>query len=126
MRKQKKADKMRGGSTHGYGSKKKHRGAGSRGGKGYAGSFNHKRVYLRKYEPEHFAKKKFKSLRNRNIAPTIPSMNLRELVGKEGEFPQHKILGTGTVPKGMIVKAKAFSVRAKEKIEAAGGQAIEV
>ena len=34
----KKVRKFRGSHTHGYGSKKKHRGAGSRGGRGMAGS----------------------------------------------------------------------------------------
>ena len=36
--KRKKNTRMRGGTTHGYGSMKKNRGAGNRGGRGNAGS----------------------------------------------------------------------------------------
>ena len=38
MTKRKKSRKLRGHKTHGYGSKKKHRGAGNRGGRGMAGT----------------------------------------------------------------------------------------
>jgi large subunit ribosomal protein L15 len=126
-RKSKKAKKMRGSHTHGYGSKKKHRGAGSRGGVGYGGSFQHKKVFLRKKEPGHFAKEKFKSLRRRGILPSLAIMNLSDLPNeKEVEFKKTKILGKGIPPKGIVVKASLFSGRAKEKIESAGGKAIQV
>ena len=121
--KRKKSSRMRGKRTYGYGSQKKHRGHGSKGGKGYAGSFKHKRVYLRKYEPEHFEKRKFKSLRGRGMIPTLQTLNLRDLTGTAIELPGYKILGQGTPPKGIVVKAAAFSEKAKEKIAAAGGKA---
>lgn len=118
---------MRGSKTHGYGSKKKHRGRGSRGGGGFAGSFKHKKIFLRKYHPEHFAKKKFKSLRNKGIQPTLKPLNLRDLPdGKEIELKGFKILSAGSSPKGVVVKASAFSERAKEKIEKAGGKAEKI
>ncbi|RTZ58084.1 MAG: 50S ribosomal protein L15, partial [Gammaproteobacteria bacterium] len=37
-----------------------------------------------------------------------------------------KILGDGDITKPLIVKAHKFSKSAKEKIEAAGGKAIEI
>ncbi|MBL7160503.1 MAG: uL15 family ribosomal protein [Candidatus Aenigmarchaeota archaeon] len=122
----KKCTKMRGSKTHGYGSKKKHRGAGSRGGRGFAGSFKHKKVRLKKFQPEHFKKRKFKSLRRKGIKPTLQTINLRDLTGKEADLPGFKILAAGQPPKGIIVKATAFSERAKEKIEKSGGKAEKV
>ena len=134
--KRKKTIKMRGSKTHGYGSKKKPRGGGSKGGKGFAGAFKHKKIFLKKYHPEHYQKKKFKSLRNRGLSPSIPSINLRDLSrasspgqpaeGGEIELPGYKVLSAGQPPAGIVVKAKAFSARAKEKIEKAGGKAVEV
>ena len=116
---------MRGSKTNGYGSKKRHRGAGSRGGRGYAGSFKHKRLLFSKIDPDHYTRKKFKSLRNRGFVETLATVNLSTLFGTTAEFPKTKVLGTGVAPKGIIVKASAFSARAKEKIEAAGGKAVE-
>ncbi len=118
-----KRSKMRGRRTHGYGSQKKHRGRGSRGGGGYAGSFKHMKIGLRKKEPEHYAKKKFKSLRNRGIIPSLKMLNLRDLSSENVELKGFKVLGAGNPPKGLVIKASAFSSRAKEKIEAAGGKA---
>jgi len=37
-----------------------------------------------------------------------------------------KVLGTGELTKKLVVKAKKFSASAKEKIEKAGGSALEV
>lgn len=124
-KKRKKVVKMRGSHTHGYGSKKKHRGAGSRGGRGYAGSFKHKKVHLKKKEPEHFQKRKFKSLRGKGLVPTLKTINLRDLKGGE-ELPGYKVLAAGAVSKGVTIKASAFSEKAKEKIKAAGGSAVEL
>jgi large subunit ribosomal protein L15 len=120
----KKAVKMRGSKTHGYGSKKKHRGGGSRGGKGFAGSFKHKKVFLKKYHPDHFRKKKFKSLANKGLKSRLKPVNLRDI--QEGkELKGCKVLAGGSPPSGEV-RASAFSRRAKEKIEKAGGKAVKV
>lgn len=123
--------KMRGRTTFGYGSKKKHRGGGSKGGKGFAGAFKHKRVFLRKYHPEHFQKKKFKSLRNKQFAPSIRSINLRDLnkiilekTLKEvnlKELGYDKILAAGELTVPILIKNATFSERARQKVEKAGG-----
>ena len=133
MKKRKKIVKLRGSKTHGYGSKKKHRGAGSRGGRGRAGAFKHKKVLMRKLgliENE----KGFVSLKEKGIKPKTQVINLKELVEiandkKEidiTEFGLEKVLGTGKIEKPITIKAKAFSAKAKEKIEKAGGKIIEI
>ena len=54
-----KTRKMRGSRSHGYGITQKHRGAGSRGGHGMAGSKKHKWSYVSKYLPNYFGKRGF-------------------------------------------------------------------
>ncbi|HLE07354.1 MAG TPA: uL15m family ribosomal protein [archaeon] len=126
----KKVRRMRGSHTHGWGEKKKHRGAGSRGGKGNAGLYFQKKSLFMNDREKYEAKKGF-------IPPTrklIASINLREielLARKSGkkeidisEFGFQKVLGAGKILSSLTIKAKAFSAGAKEKIEAAGGKAV--
>ncbi len=135
-RKRKRLVKMLGSRTHGFGSHKKHRGKGSKGGKGYAGSTGHRKTWILKYEPEHIGKRGFKSLRRRRIAPVKRSINLDELqklaeknknmkmeIDAE-KLGYDKILGRGELTKPFVIKARYFSAKAKEKIEAASGKAI--
>ncbi len=129
VRKRKKVVKMRGSKTHGYGSKKKHRGKGSKGGKGYAGSHKHKWTYIVKYEPDHFGKHGFTSLKKVKMRRRIKIINVGELekiaTGKEIDLDAMgytKLLGKGEVTKPFVVKISNFSAKAKEKIEAAGGK----
>ena len=49
----KKTAKLRGSRTHGYGSSKKHRGGGSRGGRGMAGTKRQKKTWMLKHCPDH-------------------------------------------------------------------------
>lgn len=70
----------------------------------------------------------------------VAVVNLRDLVGFEGEITPEtlaekglvrkgmpvKILGDGEVESGLIVKAHRFSRGAREKIEAAGGSCEEL
>lgn len=123
--------KMRGKKTFGYGSKKKHRGSGSRGGRGMAGSFGHKKLMVLKENPEHFGKRGFK----RRNAKETKAINLRDLenlakrLGKNklnlAELGYDKVLGTGSLSVPLEVEAKLFSAGAKEKIEKAGGKCTE-
>lgn len=57
---------------------------------------------------------------------TISLSELERRCGKDTtvELRNMKILGTGDITKALTVKAGAFSVSAKQKIEAAGGKAI--
>jgi large subunit ribosomal protein L15 len=133
MPKKKKIIKKRGSKTCGYGMKKKHRGKGSKGGKGMAGMKDHKKFHMLKNMPDHIGKYGFKSLRKRKIISAQKYINLRELSkiseGKEIDVTKlgfDKVLGTGKLDKPLIVKAKSFSKKAEEKITAAGGKVVKV
>ncbi len=134
VRKRKKVRKLRGSKTHGYGSKKKHRGKGSKGGKGFAGSKDHKKQLVLMLDPEHFGKRGFKKgfyphikrKREREKIITLRELEkLAEKLGKEElnliELGFKKIISSGTVTKPLKIKTISITERAKEKIELAGG-----
>lgn len=128
----KKTKKMRGKKTFGYGSKKKHRGGGSRGGRGMAGSFGHKRLKILKENPEHFGKRGFKR-KNKKEVKAINLMELEKIASKLGknkinvsELGYDKVLGKGRLTQPLEIEAKMFSEKAKVKIEEAGGKAVEI
>lgn len=124
----KKVDKQRGHRTHGWGSPKKHRGKGSRGGKGWAGSEGHRKTYILKYARDRIGKHGFKA----KTTKKFNTVNLREVVklaGKEkkidlSKFGYDKLLSTGEIKKALEIKVDYFSFRAKEKVEAAGGKIV--
>ncbi len=130
FRKKRKVRKFRGKRSYGYGSHKKHRGGGSRGGRGKAGMHKHKWSYTVKYEPDHFGKRGFK--RPIAAAKKVKPINLRHLealaAGKKKidltKLGYNKVLGAGRIRAAMEVVAEAFSKKAIEKIEAAGGKAV--
>ena len=119
-----KIKKRRGKRWHGFGSKKKHRGKGSRGGKGFAGSAKHRWSYITTYKPDHFSGKGFFSLKKK-----YKEINIDQLVKLTGnkkdiDLSTHgysKLLGRGEISKAINVKVESFTTSAKEKIEAAGG-----
>jgi large subunit ribosomal protein L15 len=124
-----KTRKMRGSGGCGYGSKKKHRGKGSKGGKGYAGSHKHHYIRTMINEPEHFGKHGFTSLKKlKKEAKIINVGDLEKLSDKAeinlGEMGFTKLLGKGSVSKSLVITVPDFSKEAKEKIEKAGGQII--
>jgi len=114
--------------TYGYGSTKKHRGKGSHGGKGWAGSGNHMATYVKKYAKGHLGSKGFKS----KTGSCLKAINLRmldSLAGPSGKIDlaplgYDKVLGAGEIGRPLEVTAASFSARAKEKIEKAGGKAL--
>lgn len=118
-----KTRKMRGSFTCGYGAKKKHRGKGSKGGKGYAGSHKHHMTYIAKYEPDHFGKKGFFSRKKKDKALNIE--DLEKMEGNEINLTKKgygKLIGKGKVSRAMNVTVSKASKQAKEKIEKAGGK----
>lgn len=133
-RKRKKVVKQRGHRTHGWGSPKKHRGKGSRGGKGHAGSKDHKKIWIMKNEPDRMGKRGFHSLRGKKVRPKVKAINLRNLerIALQKKLKEidlkalgyEKLLGTGEVKGKLIVKADMFSAKSKEKIEKAGGKIV--
>lgn len=143
VRRKKKVRKFRGKRTYGYGSHKKHRGGGSRGGRGKAGLHKHKWSYTVKYAPEHFGKRGFK--RPAAVVKEIKTINLKELdqiaeklleqklAEKKDDkikinvlkLGYEKVLGSGKITKSLIVEAKYFSKKAIKKIENMGGKAVK-
>ena len=144
VRKRKKILKKRGQRSPGYGSQKKHRGGGSRGGRGLAGLPKHKRMTSLKYMPDHFGKRGFE--RPQKVMKKLKTINLKDLDSrieellKEGkakkekgtikvnlsELGYDKLLGTGQLKHTLIVEAKSFSKLARKKIEEVKGKAIVV
>ncbi|XRO75477.1 uL15 family ribosomal protein [Methanocaldococcus sp. 16A] len=142
IRKKKKVKKIRGSRTCGGGSHKKRRGAGNRGGRGMAGGHKHKWTWIIKYMPDYFGKYGFK--RHPSLIKRLETINVGELeeivlknpdkFEKEDdkfvvdviELGYEKVLGKGKVTIPMIVKAIEVSEKAKEKIEAVGGEVVEL
>ncbi len=131
VRRRKKIRKKRGSRTCGWG--KNHRGAGSRGGRGKAGMLKHMKSWMLKYEPDHFgkkgfkvppaAKKELKAINLRDVDNLAKKLNKKEI--DLSEFGYDKVLSKGELSQPLIIKAKKFSKKAKEKIEKAGGKAVE-
>jgi large subunit ribosomal protein L15 len=130
----KKVRRQRGSHTHGWGSKKKHRGSGSRGGKGKAGLFAQKKSYVIVHEPERYGSRGFKvpaAIKRKNVIRVINLKEVDALAEKKGlkeidvsEFGYQKVLGSGKLSIPLIVKAEIITEKAKAKIEKAGGKAI--
>lgn len=137
--KQKKCIRQRGRHTHGYGSKKKHRHAGSRGGRGNAGSG--KRADQKK--PSNWATKyfgKFGFIARRQTIDINP-INIKDVekllkqfiatgftTEKSGVYfvdlkkaGYNKLLATGAVTKKLNITVDYASQSAVEKIKAASG-----
>ena len=118
-----KTRKWRGRTSHGWGMKKKHRGGGSQGGRGYGGSHKHKFSYVTSKEPDHYGYKGFFSKKKKTTA-----VNIDELAKMEGstidlgKMGYAKLLGKGRINKPVVVKVNEASKQAKEKIEKAGGK----
>ncbi|NQU98352.1 uL15 family ribosomal protein [Candidatus Woesearchaeota archaeon] len=125
MIKRKKNTRQRGSHTHGWGSKKKHRGAGNRGGRGNAGSG--KRGDAKKpsfwKDKSYYKSKGFKSLRKALKTLNISDLNKFEDtkidLNKEGF---NKLLSQGTPNQKYEIIVSYASKTAIEKITKAGGK----
>ncbi len=124
----KKNTRFRGKTTYGYGSMKKHRGAGNRGGRGMAGSGKRadqrKTWILKHYGPEYFGKHGF--TRPPEVKKTPIIINIDELPNQDsinltaGGYT--KLLSRGVPQRKYHIIVPTCSQRAKEKIEKAGGK----
>jgi large subunit ribosomal protein L15 len=129
LKKGKKSVRMRGKRTHGH-SAKLNKGKGSRGGKGMSGSGKRadqkKTLVLKKYGKNYFGKQGITS--KKTAKKKIKLMNLRDIEkkyeGGEIDLKEYKILGDGEIKKKFIIKAKAASKSAVDKIKKAGGEII--
>ncbi len=125
--------KYAGNRSFGGGNAKNRRGKGNRGGVGRAGF--HKHNWLRTIKMGETNKRDrgesgFFHVSKSFAEITLSKLSLQAFNGKfkqEGglyvvELPKHKVLSNGSVTQKLDVRAHAFSAKAKEKIEAAGGK----
>jgi len=152
IRRRKKVRKLRGSHTHGWGCKKKHRGGGSKGGKGMAGTGKRKDqkfTWAIKYAPDRLGKRGFHRPKAVQYTPAVINLgeidqnfelfkNAGIIYEEEGrlifdatQLDIDKILGTGKLSRPIIVKiaqspGKKVTPKAEEKIKAAGGEVILV
>ncbi|HLC50979.1 MAG TPA: uL15m family ribosomal protein [archaeon] len=126
-----KFSRMRGTKSHGWGGKKKHRGGGSQGGKGMSGMLKHKKSWMIQNDPDHFGKRGFFSRSEKLNAVNLEFLGRYAEKNKKKEIDVselgfQKVLSKGTLKSPLKIKAKVFSEKAKQKIEEAGGEAIQV
>jgi len=134
LKKRKKTSRQRGGTTHGWGARQRHRGKGSKGGKGMAGSGKRadqkKQFALIKANKagfkNYFGGKGFTSRRKKKKKEKCINLkNAMEIAENSGkgkiELKDYKILGEGEGFKAEIF-AKSASQSAIEKMEKAGGK----
>lgn len=123
---------FRGYKSHGWGSKKKHRGKGSHGGKGMAGTGKRadtkKPTIINLYGNDYFGKRGF-------VVPhatSYDSINLRDLnllVSKHSikgeinlkDYGYGKLLATGELRTALKITVERASQQAIEKVKNAGG-----
>lgn len=120
-----KTKEKRGHRTY-HGKHKNARGGGSRGGRGDSGKCKH-----------HFMRSILLGTemgKHGFVQPNSVDMNvvnvdvLDQIAGPDGrlELAEVKVLGRGRVTRKLVVNAAGFSSSAKDKIEAAGGQAVVI
>ncbi len=140
MNKRKKNTRQRGGTTHGWGSMKKHRGAGNRGGRGNAGTG--KRGDARKpsiwHNPNYFGKHGFikqgptpqiQEISIKTLEQITPKL-LKEGIAKDNKdmieldlenAGYQKLVSQGNVTRAYVISVAYASSKAVEKIQAAKG-----
>ena len=116
--------KFRGSRTHGGGTHKNRRGAGSRGGRGNAGGCKH-----------HFQREMMRGRamgkhgfykHNTEDVDIVNVGELDSMAGEDGriDLGKMKVLGRGKLARPVSVSAASFSAVAREKIEEAGGEVV--
>jgi large subunit ribosomal protein L15 len=139
LNRRKKAIKFRGHHTHGYGSKKKHRGSGHQGGVGMAGTgkrADQKKTKIWK-DTKYFGRHGFVSKSNVKISPVnlfyiethLELLIKNGVVKKEGDVYKidlkdlkcNKLLGSGTVTKKYYITTDYASASAVAKVQEAKG-----
>ncbi len=142
--KKRKNRNMRGSQTHGWGAKKKHRGAGSRGGRGMAGTGKRgdaKKPSIWK-DTKYFGKYgftrpnkiviKINAINLKTIEQRLESLLAKKLVEKKNDsyiidlkkLGFNKVLSTGKITKKFNIKCDYASKKAVEKIKESGGSIV--
>ncbi|MEK6928879.1 MAG: uL15m family ribosomal protein [Nanoarchaeota archaeon] len=134
IKKRRKSSRYAGSQTAKRGSKKRTRGSGNQGGKGWAGTgkrADQKKTLVIKLTKGNNYFGKSKALRRGNIPPSLEVINvgtieqrLSSFTSKEGflDLSGYKILGDGDIKTKIKIKASAASKSAIEKIKKAGGE----
>jgi len=137
-----KARRMRGSRTCGWGQIGQHRKGGKKGGK-KTGLHKQGWTYVIKHEPDYFGKRGFTSLKG--LSRKINAINVGELDelaaklaaekklerrGKKvfldlDKLGYDKLLGMGKIAKPILVKVAFHSGEAAKKVEEAGGQILK-
>lgn len=134
---------MRGGTSHGWGFSKRHRGKGSRGGHGHAGvgkrGAQKETYYLSKgIEPigsrgirvkPRIVISKLAEINVREVDENLNKWLAQKLIEKSADaysidllkLGYAKLLADGHTKHRLNIKCKSCSTKAKQKIEAAGG-----
>jgi len=139
VKKKKKTKNWRGNTTYGHGARKKWKGSGHHGGVGMAGTgkrADHKKsLVIKLFGNNYFGKQGITSRGTKHKINDVMNIgniqkNLKSLLKKDNDkeivLKRYKILGEGELNEKLIIKARAFSESAKEKIEKAGGKAIVI
>lgn len=145
VNKRKKVGRYRAHTTHGGGSRKKRRGAGSRGGRGNAGTgkrAGHKvagrRIKLGGHGFTPHSSQKTSSAKALNVSYFTPRKMEELLAGKKAtkegdsfllnlkDLGYDKLLGSGATKLKLKISVSGYSKRAEEKIKAAGGSVISL
>lgn len=140
VNKRKKNSRQRAGTTHGFGSMKKNRGAGNRGGRGRAGtgkrcdtnkpSIWKNKKYFGKSGFKRVNKKIIKAVNMRHIEEKIDALVEKKLVEKDGEFYVvnlsklgfNKLLSEGKILNKYKIEAEYASKNVIERIKKNGGE----
>lgn len=132
----KKNTRMRGRTTHGWGSMKKHRGAGNRGGRGNSGSTKHKGPSYGLKGADKVGFKNLSSSKAIDVAINVCDLDiLAQKMIANGKLKEEggsvsidlnllgidKLLGKGSVSSKYNVSVAKATEAAKAKIEEAGG-----
>jgi len=141
VNRKRKVTKLRGNTTHGYGSMKKNRGAGNRGGRGRAGSGKRGDSKKPRYQVANQKGKFGFKPRTRSVI-TIKPINIglvEKLLPKLVKLGQveeksgvyivdlekigfNKLLGTGKISAKMQITVSFASAKAIEKVKQTGGE----
>jgi large subunit ribosomal protein L15 len=141
VKRRKKVTKYRAHTTHGGGHRKKRRGAGSRGGRGNAGTGKRasqkvagisRKLGSKGFRPRRLVSTEIAININRFTEKYVNNLVQSGKASKEGDFytldlkklGYTKLLGTGTVNLKLKLKVNQWSAKAEDKIKSAGGDLI--
>ncbi len=127
VRRAKRSRKLHRTRVWGVGNKKNARGKGTRGGVGKAGWRKSKFTQMTAKRPEEIRQRGFfRYGKPKKLEITLNEIN--KLAGngsKEIQLKGYTVLSNGQIGEALTIKAKRFSAKAVEKINAAGGNAVK-